>query len=124
AKTGGFSVNVLIVAATLLIALNPLTIRFFVKYGILGDVYFIVFDLCLAAIIAAAVMHMRTANSRYFWFAIVGIGITPVILIAAEIAISYARVRYIEAWRGHTISGVYEPDHQLAWRLIPNSAGR
>jgi hypothetical protein len=119
-----FSLYATIVGASLLIALNPVVTGFAVEMAIPLVAYLLVLDLCLAAIIAAAVMHMRTANSRYFWFAIVGIGMTPVILIAAEIAISYAEVRYQRGWHGHGVSGVFEPDAQLAWKLIPNGAGR
>src|SRR5690554_2517452 len=104
AKTSGFSVNVLIVAATLLIALNPLTVRFFVKYGVLGDVYFIAFDLCLVAVIALAVMNLRTGRLGYAVLAGVALAATLPAMFAAELVLTFLYIRYQAVWTGATVA--------------------
>ena len=123
-STVGFSIYAAIVGASLLVILNPIVASLAIVVAIPHIAYLSTLDLCLAAIIATAILHIRTRNIRFFWLMLAGMGMTPLIMVAAEIAISYAELRYQPAWHGRNISGVYEPDPRLAWRLMPNGSGR
>lgn len=117
------SLYIAIVGVSLLAALNPAVTGFAIELGGFHKAYLFILDLCLAGIVGAALMHRRTGHQRFFWLAVIGIGVTPVVLAASELALAYALLRYSGPLSHRKISGVYEPDPQLGWQLVANNTG-
>jgi hypothetical protein len=118
------AVYAIIVGATLLIALNPVVTAFAIHLGGFHKLYLLCVDACLVAIIGAAFLYLRTGRRLYFRLGVVALCLTPLLLCVAELAISYGVLRYGAEIGGRKVTGVYEPDPKLGWRLVANGSGR
>jgi hypothetical protein len=117
------SLYAVIVGVSLLIALNPVVTGLAIHLGGFHKAYLLVLDVCLVAIVGGALMYRRTARRQYFWLAVVVLCVTPAVLFVAELVLSYAALRYGAELGGRKVTGVYEADPKLGWRLIANGTG-
>jgi hypothetical protein len=123
AATGGFPVYVIIVGLTLLAALNPISIRVAIRFGVVGNAYLLTLDLCLVVAVVLAALYLRSGRRLYKALAVASVvSIVPIMLVA-ELAYTYLYLRFHNAVTGVKVTNVYEPDPKFGWRLIPNAVG-
>lgn len=118
-----FCLYVVVIAATLVVWVNPLTIRLLPwVYG--RTVYVTAFDALLLASLTTALMHIRTRQAWLAWISAAILLLVPLMLFSTELVIADHLARTTSPGPDdYYIRNVHVPDADLGWRTVRTSTG-
>ncbi|HET7031657.1 MAG TPA: hypothetical protein VFJ48_00935 [Casimicrobiaceae bacterium] len=120
---GAIVASLIIVAAFVIVLVNPITVRLVADWYHGRFVYPLVIDLYLALVIVAGVLFLRSGRPIYFGVTLTAAALFLPALLGIEIAIANDEFR-LAAPKDYLIENVHRPSRSLGWEPIPNATGK
>jgi len=118
------SIYAVLICGAALVVLNPMVVGFFLHPVSLQYNAPILFslDAFLGIVIITSILYLKTARRGWFITAVCALFLLPVLMVIAELAVTYYRLVYGHSTEVH--QRVLERDPELGWRLKANTYAR
>ena len=116
-----FSLYLTIVGISCLVVLNLLVISTVDDLGPANIAYIGLMDVAALAVCYLFFRHARTATKSHWTAAFAGLALLPVVALVVELALTYVKLTYPDAFGNGTLPGYLQPDSRLGWAPIPNT---